>query len=331
MPQPYFENLQEQLGRIQGVDKAAFSENYPAYFAFFLPRATDTFTTSSGAQATAVGDHVSPGLFDLYSIRHLRGRDFTWQDNADAPPVVIVNEALATKLSPTLDVVGQRVDIVSGPTTTKAEIVGVVANSTVTNIRERNVAGYFRPMMQNLRRGQLPMTHVRVVGDVASVQRAYVDVVNAEKQHLVRAIFNMDSWIGNAVVEQQLIAGMAGFAATLAMFIAAVGLFGLLAYSVSSRVREIGVRISVGATASEVVSMIVREGLAVVMPGIAIGIPLALGAAWFVRSQLYGVTATDPRTVVIAAVVFTAVAVVASWLPARRASKIQPIEALRQE
>jgi putative ABC transport system permease protein len=332
LPPTYFQNLQEQLAAVPGVDRAAMSDIYPAYFSYFLGALpTDTLTLNGGAQATAIVDHVTPGFFDLYSIGRLRGRDFTWQDAQDGPAVVIVNEALASRLSPGLDVVGQRVEIKSGPSKTSAEIVGVVANSTVSTIRERNVAGYYRPLMQMPRRTQTPMVHVRVTGDVATAQRAYVDVINGGRQHFVRGMFNMDSWVGNAVVEQQLIAGMAGVAATMAMFIAAVGLFGLLAYSVSSRIREIGVRISVGATASEVVSMIVREGLAVVLPGIAIGIPLALGAAWLVRSQLYGVTATDPRTLVIAAVVFIAVAAFASWLPARRASKIQPIEALRQE
>ena len=123
----------------------------------------------------------------------------------------------------------------------------------------------------------------------------------------------------------------AGFAAALAMTLAAVGLFGLVAYSVSSRVREIGVRMSVGATQDEVVRMIVREGLAVAIPGVLIGVPLALGAATLVRAQLYGVTPTDPWTLAGAAAILIATAAVASWLPARRASRIQPNEALRAE
>jgi ABC-type antimicrobial peptide transport system permease subunit len=186
-------------------------------------------------------------------------------------------------------------------------------------------------LMQDLRRAQNPMAHVRVTGDVAGARRSYVDVVNAEGQHLVRALFTMDEWIGNAVMAQQLIAGMASVAGGLAMILASVGLFGMLAYSVSSRVREIGIRVSVGASEGEVLRMIMREAMAVVLPGIAIGIPLALALAWAIRSQLYGVSATDSWTTMSAALVFLATATVASWLPARRAAQIQPIEALRDE
>ena len=175
------------------------------------------------------------------------------------------------------------------------------------------------------------MAHVRVAGDVPSVQRGYVDVVNSQGQHFVRALFTMSMWVDNAVVEQRLIAGMAVTAATLAMALAAIGLFGLLAYSVSSRVREIGVRMSVGATNREVIRMIVREGLVVAIPGVLIGIPLALAAAWTLRAQLHGVSAADPCTIAGAALVFTATAAIASWLPARRAAKIEPIDALRQD
>ena len=132
---------------------------------------TDTVTFGGGAQASAVTDHVSPGFFDLYSIALLRGRDFTWADNDSAPRVAIVNETLARKLSPSGDVVGRRMQIASGPTTTDVEIVGVVADANVGSIREQRVAGLYRPMMQDLRRGQTPMAHVRVAGDMAAAQR----------------------------------------------------------------------------------------------------------------------------------------------------------------
>ena len=328
---PYFMALQRQLQSIPGADAAAFSDMYPAYMAFFTPIPTETVIAGEGVQAAAIPDYVSPGLFDLYSITRRSGRDFTWADSEGTPPVVVINETLARRLFSSLDAVGRHVQIVSRTARTDAEIVGVVADATVTSIRERHVPGFYRPMMQDRRFAQTPMTHVRVIGDVAAVQRGYVEAVNAAGRHFVRGMFTMDGYVDNAVVEQRLIAGMSGVAATLAMVLAAVGLFGLLAYSVSSRVREIGVRVSIGATDREVVRMIVKEGLVVALPGIAIGVPLALGAAWLLRSQLYGVSATDPKTIAGAALLFAATAVVASWLPARRASRIQPMDALRQD
>ena len=329
--QPYFEALQARLAAIPEADAAAFSEMYPAFLGFFGGMPTDTVSFGGGPRASAVTDHVSPGFFGLYSIAQLRGRDFTWADNDTAPKVAIVNETLAKKLSPSGDVVGHRMQIASGPATSDVEIIGVVADANVGSIRERGVAGLYRPMMQDLRRGQAPMAHLRVVGDMASAQRAYVDAVNAQGQHLVRAIFTTDSWVDNALLEQRLIAGTASVAATLAVVLASVGLFGLVAYSVSSRVREIGVRMSIGASRGDVMRMIVREALLVVVPGIAIGIPLAMSASWAVRSQLYGVSAADPWTIAGAALVFLATTAVAAWLPALRASRIQPYEALRQD
>jgi putative ABC transport system permease protein len=326
----YFQTLQQSLGSIPGADAAAFSLSYPAYLGFFTPMPMDT-VSAGGVQARAVADYVSPGFFELYSIARMRGRDFTWNDNGAAPAVVIVNETLARALTGSLEVVGQRLQMVSGQTQTDAEIVGVVADATVSSIRERHVAGLYRPLMQDLRRGQSPMAHVRVTGSTSTVQRGYVETVNKQGRHFVRALFTMDAWVDNAVVEQRLLAGMASVAATLALFLAAVGLFGMLAYSVSSRVREIGIRVSLGATRGEVVRMVVRDALAVAIPGIAIGIPLALAASWIVRSQLYGIGAADPWTIAGAILLFTATAAVAAWLPARRAARIQPNVALRHD
>jgi predicted permease len=329
--QPYFQALHDRLVAIPGADAAAFSQMYPSLLGFFGGLPTEIVTFAGGAQTSAVTDHVSPGFFRVYSIAQLRGRDFTWADNDTAPKVAIVNETLAKKLSASGEVVGHRMQIISGPTTSDVEVIGVVADANVGSIRERGVAGLYRPMMQDLQRGQAPMAHVRVAGDLAAAQRYYVEAVNAEGQHLVRAIFTMDTWVENAVLEQRLIAGTASAAATLAMLLASIGLFGLVAYSVSSRVREIGVRMSIGATRGDVMQMIVREALIVVIPGIAIGIPLAVAAASAVRSQLYGVSPADPWTIAGAATLFVMTTSVAACLPALRASRIQPYEALRQD
>jgi hypothetical protein len=221
--------------------------------------------------------------------------------------------------------------VVSGPVTSEVEIVGVVADVNVGSIRERHLPGLYRPMMQDIRRGQNPMAHVRVAGDLAAARRDYVDAVNAFGQHLVRAIFSMDTWVDNAVVEQRLIAGTASVAAGLAIVLASVGLFGLVAYSVSSRVREIGLRMSIGATRAEVVRMIIREAFTVVIPGLLIGVPLAIAATWAVRSQLYGVSATDPWTIAAASTAFVVSTAIAALVPAVRASRIEPSEALRQD
>ena len=328
----YFQQLQDQLALIHGARRSSMSMFYPAYMGFFSGMPMDTVIgVDGGATSPALTDYVTPGFFDTYAIARLRGRDFAWTDTEHSPKVAIVNETLARKLSPGGDVLGRHVEVTSGAARDTVEVIGVVADATITNIRERHVPGLYRAMMQDPRRGQNPMVHLRVTGDLAAAQRAYVDTVNAAGGFIVRAVFTMDGWIDNAVVEQRLIAGMAGAAALLTMTLAAVGVFGLLAYSVSARVREIGVRIAVGATRGVIVRMVLQDSLMVVIPGLLIGIPVALSAAWMLRSQLYGVSAAEPRIVLGAALLFLAIAAVASSLPARRAARMQPTEALRQE
>jgi len=332
LQQPYFEELARQLAAIPGADAAAYSVFYPAYLSFTSSVPRDTVAMAGGAEAGAVTDFVSPGFFDLYSIALLRGRDFTWLDHAKAPAVAIANETLARALVPSGDIIGKQLRVSSGPSTTLVEIVGVVADANVTHIRDGRAAGLYRPLMQDMPRAQSPLAHVRTRGaDVGAVQRAYVDVVNAQGRHSVLGLFTFDDWLDSAVVEQRLVAGMSGFAALLAVALSALGLFGLLAYSVSSRIREIGVRVSVGAAQRQVESMIVREGLFAALPGVAVGIPVAMAVAWALRSQFYGISAADPRVIAAAAIIFVATALIASWLPARRAARIQPIEALREE
>jgi putative ABC transport system permease protein len=327
----YFQQLRDRLASIPGARGSSMSVFYPAYMGFFNGMPMDTVVSvDDGATSAALTDYVTPGFFDTYAIARLRGRDFTWTDTDQSPKVAIVNETLARKLSPSGDVLGRHVQVTSGARDT-LEVVGVVADATITNIRERQVPGLYRALAQDVSRGQNPMVHLRVTGDLVAAQRAYVDTVNAAGGFIVRAVFTMDGWIDNAVLEQRLIAGMAGVAALLTMTLAVVGLFGLLVYSVTVRVREIGVRIAVGATQRSIVRMVLRDGLLIVITGLMVGIPIALSAAWMLRSQLYGMSAADPRVMIGATLLFLAITAVASIVPARQAARMQPTAALRQQ
>jgi hypothetical protein len=327
--------LVQQLSRIRGVDAAVLSYYFPGFlgYASFLP--TESFAPVAGPEpspvATGLTEFVSPGFFDMFGIARLRGRDFTWDDDGRAPTVAIVSESLARTLFPTGDVIGRRVCVSSGPARTDVEIVGVVADAPIGGIREPHLAVVFRPMMQDLTRAQSPITSVRVRGDLTAVRDAYVRVVESQGHHFVLALFTLDEWIDFALLQERLIAGLSTSAAALAVFLACIGLYGLLAYAVASRVREIGVRIALGARRTVIVQMIVRDGLIVVVPGVLIGVPCAVAAATLVRSQLYGLAPNDPATIIGVAAVFTVTGFVAALLPALRASKIDPMDALRQE
>ena len=331
----YFQGLVQRLSEIRGVDAAALSYYFPAYLGNASVLPTERFASNDGpepsAVATGLTEFVSPGFFDMFGIVRLRGRDFTWDDDERAPTVAIVSESLARKLFSVGDVIGRRVRVSSGPARADVEIVGVVADAPVGGIREPHLPVLFKPMMQDLTRAQSPMTSVRVSGDMAAVRDAYVRVVESQGHHFVRALFTLEEWIEFSLLQERLIAGLSTFAAALAVFLACIGLYGLLAYAVESRVREIGIRMALGARRGQVVQMIVRDGLIVVVPGVLIGAPCALAAATLVRSQLYGVAPNDLAPILGAAAVFTVTGLVAALLPALRASKIDPMNALRQD
>jgi predicted permease len=333
--QAYFEELARQVASLPGASGAAYSYLYPAGLGFPTPLAQDRISDDRIADETGavrgLTEIVSPGFFEMFGIARLRGRDFAWSDGASAPPVAIVNRALASMLFPSEEAIGRRVRVSYATGTVNAEIVGVVANSPIGRLHEPDAPVVFRPLAQELSRAQVPGLHVRVSGDVAAVSDGYTRVVNASRYHFVRALFTIDGWIADALLQQRLVAGTSSAAAMLAVMLACVGIFASLAYSVASRVREIGIRMSIGATPWSVVQMVVRESAAIVFPGVLIGIPLALGVGVASRALLYGVVATDLRVLAAAASVFVAAGALAAFVPALRASRIQPAEALRQE
>jgi len=200
------------------------------------------------------------------------------------------------------------------------EVVGVVADAPIGNVRDPHVAVAFRPL-----------AHVRVHGDLASVRDAYVRVVESQHHHFVRGLFTFEEWTDNALLRERLLAGVSSAAAGLVLVLACLGIDGMLAHTVLSRTREIGVRAALGATQRRIVGMVVRDGLKVVVPGVLIGMPLALAAANVAKAQFYGVAPTDLWTLGMAASVFVAVGMFAAVVPSSRASRLQPSVALRHD
>jgi putative ABC transport system permease protein len=332
--QAYLQALLRQLEGIQGADAAAFSTLFPAYLGFPGPLPTERYSRAdAGASAEVAGltEFVSPGFFSMFGIARLRGRDFTWADDGSAPPVVMISESLAHTLFADNETTGRRLRTSSGRATKEFEIVGVVADAAIGRIRDPHQPVVFRPILQEPAQAQFPLAHVRVNGDLKTVRDGYARAVASQGRHFVRAVFTMDEWVDHALLQERLTAGLSTFAGGLTVVLACIGVYGLLAYAVTSRIREIGVRLALGATRAKVVRMIVREGLAIAVPGVVIGIPCALVSARLVRSQLYGVGPDDPSTIIGASAMFVLTVLVASLVPALRASKIDPMVALRED
>jgi predicted permease len=335
LPLDYYRTLVTELARMPGADAAALSVYYPTYYAVTgpLPTPDYQYTQADGVtplDATVLTDFVSPGFFDLFTLPRLEGRDFSWDDGPGKPAVALVSASLARALFPAGDVIGQHIRL-AGPERRDVEVVGVVADAAYRKLDDPRPLVVFRPILQETAKSQFPMAYVRASGDVATVRDGYTRVVKSLGHRSLRGFITSSEWVDHALVQERFTAGLATFVSALTILLACMGVYGLLAYSVTARVREIGVRMALGAARRTVVWMIVRDGLAIAVPGVLIGAPCVWAGARLVRARLYGIDPGDPRTLLIAAAILLATVLAASLVPALRASRVEPIEALREE
>jgi putative ABC transport system permease protein len=330
----YYRALVSDLAHMPGADAAALAVYYPTYLGLAVPlptervRRTDTVVAP---EVAALPELVSPGFFDLFRLPRLQGRDITWDDGPAKPDVGLVSASLARALFPAGDALGHHLRV-AGSQPRDIEIIGVVADAPYGKLDDPRPFVVFRPILQDPARSQFPIAYVRASGDLATVRDGYTRVVKTLGHRLLRSFFLTTSeWVDHVLARERFSASLAGFAAALTSLLACVGVYGMLAYAVTARAREIGVRLALGAAPRRVVWMIVRDGLTIAVPGVLIGVICAWAAARLVRTQLYGIAPNDPRTLLIAAGISLVTAVAASWVPALRASRIAPIEALREE
>ena len=334
LPPEYYQTLVTELARMPGADGAALSVYYPTYYGNAAARLPTDYhyarADGSPIDETVLTDFVSPGFFDLFKLPRLQGRDISWDDGPGKPTVALISASLARALFPASNAVGQRI-LIAGPQRRDVEVIGVVADAPYGKLDDPRPLVVFRPITQEVARTQFPMAYVRAVGDLATVRDGYTRVITSLGHRSLRSFITSSEWVNRALMQERFTAALTNFAAALTIFLACIGVYGMLAYSVTARVREIGVRQALGATRGTVVWTIVRDGLAIAVPGVLIGVPCALAAARLVRARLYGIAPDDPRILLIAAATFLATALAASLLPALRASRVAPVEALREE
>jgi predicted permease len=278
---------------------------------------------------TSYFNTVSPGYFDALRIGLLRGRDFNAADTATSPKVLVINEATARFFFGAEDPIGRRMGRgQSGPT--DLEIIGVVRNTKYLDMREDNRRIVYLPLAQSPPR--LMTLFVRAAGQATETFAAIRSVAHdLDAQAPLFGLQTMDARVNEALRQEQLLASVSSYLGLLGLLLTAVGVYGVISYAVGRRTREIGIRLALGAQTGDVFRLIIKRGLTLTLSGIAFGMIAAFALTRVMASLLYGVSATDPLTFAGVALLLIGVALFACYLPARRATKVDPMIALRSE
>src|SRR5216117_3811537 len=254
---------------------------------------------------------VSADYFSALGIRLIKGRYFNDRDSENAPKVAVINLAMARKYWGKQDALGTRIRIAGAWRT----IVGIIGNVRHSNLEKEPNPEIYAPSIQAEKIFGSTLV-VRTTGDPLGMVGAVKREIQAlDPNYFADDIRTMKKVLSNSEAERQLVVLLMSFFAALALILAATGIFGVISYSVSQRTREIGIRMALGAQRSDVVSLVLREGLTVVGCGITLGLAAALVVTRFLSSQLFGVTTTDPITFVAIALLLAAVALVACYIP----------------
>jgi putative ABC transport system permease protein len=274
---------------------------------------------------------ISPDYFRALNVPLLKGRYFTEADTAAAPGVAIINETIARRFFPNEDPVGRRLKLGNPESQSpRLTIVGVVGDVKYSGLDADTEAGLYIPYLQNPVPGMYLM--VRTASYPLSLAAAVRgQVLAVDKDQPVANIKTMEQVLAESVAQRRLNTLLLGLFAAVALSLAMVGIYGVVSYSVSQRTHEIGIRMALGAQTGDVLRLVVRQGLQPVLIGMAIGLTGALALTRLLSSLLYGVSATDPATFVVISLLLTAVALLACYIPARRATKVDPMIALRYE
>jgi len=276
---------------------------------------------------------VGPGYFKTMRTQIVAGREFDDHETLASPKVAVVNEAFARQIAGHQELIGKRFWKEATPTepATAYEIVGVAKNTKYHDLREDFVPIAFLPAAQDSAAGAYDFFVIRSLGAPAGFIPTVTGALKEVNPEIRTEAWVFRNQIQNTLTRERLMATLSGFFGSLALLLACVGLYGILSYGVASRTCEIGLRMALGAQRSSVLWLIVREGLGLVLIGLAVGLPLVFGTARLVSTLLYGLTPADPTSIAGAAVLMLGIAAAAAYLPARRATKVNPMVALRYE
>jgi putative ABC transport system permease protein len=326
-------DLLSRMRAIPGVESAAAVATVPLSgdeeFHDILPGISEPLEDQNPVSAF---NHISPGFFQTLQTPLLAGRDFNDHDVAGSPLVAIVNETMARKILKTGNPVGtmfrvRRLSKISGP----FEIVGLVKDTKYGDLREEPLPIAYLPIQQSPRPEQDSQILFHSNLPLSELTSAVKEAVNSAHSGLDVSFFGFHTMIEERLLGERLMAKLSGFFGALAVVLAVIGLYGVISYMVAQRRNEIGIRMSLGADRRSIIRLVLRECVLLLSIGLACGVVLALTASRAAASLLFGLKPHDPATLAMATVILAAIALAASYLPASRASRLDPVVALRNE
>jgi len=323
-----YRQIEERVSALPGTRAASFS-----IFTFN----EGTWNNSIWVQGNLSGhldtdvhhNAVGNGYFAVMGIPLLEGRTFGPQDTPTSPKVGVIGETLARTMFPAGSPIGRHYGR-GAQNAGDIEVVGVVKDVKYNSLDEQQQPGDYLPYSQNVR--FLNDFEVRYTGDTAAMVAAVRQAIYSVDPTLpLSDVSTLDDQVARSVTNQRLVARLSAFFGLLAVFLSSIGIYGLMSYLVTRRTNEIGLRMALGAKRSHVLWMVIKESLWLVALGIAMGVPMALVGNRLVSSMLFGLRPSDPATLLAGVIAFFAVAVLAGYIPARRATRVDPMVALRYE
>jgi putative ABC transport system permease protein len=325
--------LLDRVRALPGVESASLTEYLPLGLGGARRGITIEGYTAQPGESTEIGSvTISPGYIETLHIPLLQGRTFNRQDRQGTPGVVLINEAFARRYWPGQNPLGKRIQMGdrNANDSPYLEVVGVVKDGKYVTLGEDATPFFYLNLAQ--RYESSPTLIVRTRGNPLDYLAAVRgEILALDKTLPVFDVKTMRQHLGFALLPARLAGSVLGIFGLVALALAAAGIFGVMAYSIAQRTHEIGIRMALGAEARDVLRLIIGQGLKLVLIGIGIGLAVALGLTRLMTSLLYGVSPTDPLTFIGVTLLLIFVALLACWIPARRATKVDPMIALRYD
>jgi len=328
----YHKQLIERVSNIPGVRSVGYADiSIPSPWAWGETASPTSEDPNTGARLMTNGVFIWPGFFKTLGIRMSGGRDFAEADDDHHPHLAIVSRSFAERLFVNGNALGKHIRFGFMPQFQDLEIVGVADDARLFDLRDAAPPIVYLSYLQYPEWVKWGDLYVRTNGNPEMLTKTIgLEIDSLGREYPARTA-TVDQMMSRVLVNERVIALLSTFFAALALLLASIGLYGLMSYGVTRRTREIGVRVALGAQQESVRWMVLRETFALTLFGIAIGIPSGLAATHLIASMLFGLSPGDVSTIVTACLLLLAVAFVAGYLPARRASSIDPILALRTE